>query len=78
MRKSAQFTPKTIPVDLDVSPFDNSKTKKEGVERTYKSCDGYAPMLAYIEQQGYCLHVEMRKGKCSLPKKYTEFYQGNH
>ncbi|GGE50312.1 hypothetical protein GCM10011391_31320 [Pullulanibacillus camelliae] len=34
-----------IPVDLDVSPFDNSKTKKEGVERTYKGCDGYGPYV---------------------------------
>ena len=34
-----------IPLDMDVSPFDNSKTKKEGVSRTYKGCDGYAPML---------------------------------
>jgi len=43
-----------IPVDMDVSPFDHFKTKKEGVERTYKGCDGYAPMLAYIRQEGYC------------------------
>lgn len=28
-----------VPVDIDVTPFDNSKTKKEGVSRTYK---GYA------------------------------------
>lgn len=32
------------PLDLDVSPFDNSNTKKEGVSRTYKGCDGYAPI----------------------------------
>ena len=35
-----------VPVDLDVTPFDNSKTKKEGVSRTYKGYDGYAPMMA--------------------------------
>ena len=25
-----------VPVDIDVTPFDNSKTSKEGVSRTYK------------------------------------------
>ena len=37
-----------VPVDLDVTPMDNSKTKKEGVSHTYKGFDGYAPMMAYI------------------------------
>ncbi|MBT2238861.1 transposase, partial [Heyndrickxia coagulans] len=62
-----------IPVDLDVSPFDNSKTKKEGVERTYKGCDGYAPMFGYIGQEGYCLHVEMRKGNNHCQKGTPNF-----
>ncbi|MEC2341722.1 IS1380 family transposase [Weizmannia sp. CD-2023] len=62
-----------IPVDLDVSPFDNSKTKKEGVERTYKGCDGYAPMFGYIGQEGYCLHVEMRKGNDHCQKGTPNF-----
>ena len=25
-----------VPVDIDVTPFDNSKTREEGVSRTYK------------------------------------------
>lgn len=28
-----------MPLDLDVSPFDNSKMKKEGVSRTYRLMD---------------------------------------
>jgi hypothetical protein len=52
-----------VPVDLDVSPFDNSKTQKEGVSRTYKGYDGYAPMFAYLGHEGYQLNVELRKGK---------------
>ena len=28
-----------VPVDIDVTPFDNSKTRKEGVSRTYKGYD---------------------------------------
>ena len=37
-----------VPVDIDVTPFDNSKSNKEGVSRTYKGFDGYAPIMAYI------------------------------
>ena len=29
-----------VPVDIDVTPMDNSKSKKEGVSRTYKGFDG--------------------------------------
>lgn len=47
---------------MDVSPFDNSNTKKEGVGCTYKLCDGYAPMFAYLGQEGYMLGCELRNG----------------
>ena len=43
-----------VPVDIDVTPFDNSKTRKEGVSRTYKGYDGYAPIMAYIGTEGIC------------------------
>lgn len=52
-----------IPIDADVSPFDNSGTHKEGVSFTYKKFDGYAPMLAYIGEEGYLLNTELREGK---------------
>lgn len=52
-----------IPLDIDVSPFDNSKTKKEGVSRTYKGCDGFAPIFAYLGQEGYAINAELREGK---------------
>ena len=52
-----------VPVDLDVTPFDNSKTHKEGVSRTYKNFDGYAPMMAYIGTEGYGCNFELREGK---------------
>jgi len=51
------------PLDLDVSPHDNSGSKKEGVSWTYKKCDGYAPMYAYLGQEGYMVNNELRKGK---------------
>ncbi|MFQ5652808.1 MAG: IS1380 family transposase [bacterium] len=62
----AEYTPLEtghVPLDADVTPFDNSKTKKEGVSRTYKGKDGYAPMAAYLGREGYCLEFELREGK---------------
>jgi hypothetical protein len=52
-----------LPIDADVTPVDNSGSHKEGVSRTYKDYDGYAPMAAYLGQEGYCLAFELRKGK---------------
>jgi len=52
-----------LPLDIDVTPFDNSKTSKEGVSRTYKGCDGYAPIMAYIGAEGYLANAELRIGK---------------
>ena len=43
--------------------MDNSQTKKEGVSRTYKGTDGYAPIGAYFGQEGWCLELELREGK---------------
>ena len=40
-----------VPVDIDVTLFDHSKSNKEGVSRTYKGFDGYAPVMAYIGTQ---------------------------
>ena len=53
---------KLVPVDIDVSPFDNSKTKKEGVSWTYKKFNGYAPIFGYIGEEGYLANVELRPG----------------
>ena len=47
-----------VPVEIDVTPMDNSKSKKEGVSRTYKGGDGYAPMMAYIGTEGYAIIFE--------------------
>ena len=52
-----------VPLDIDVTPFDNSKTNKEGVSRTYKGFDGYAPIMAYIGSEGFMVNCELREGK---------------
>lgn len=62
-----------VPVDIDVSPFDNSKTSKEGVSRTYKGCDGYAPIMAYIGTEGYLINAQLREGKQHCQKDTPDF-----
>jgi len=62
-----------VPLDIDVSPFDNSKTKKEGVSRTYKGFDGYAPIFAYLAEEGYAINGELREGKEHCQKN-TPFF----
>lgn len=79
-RANARITPLAdglVPLDADVSPFDNSGTKKEGVSYTYKKVDGYAPMGAYLGQEGYCLEWELREGKQHCQKDTPEFLRRN-
>jgi hypothetical protein len=52
-----------VPLDIDVSPFDNSGTKKEGVSWTYKGMDGYSPIFGYLGEEGYLVDCELREGK---------------
>ena len=44
-----------LPVDVDTSPLDNSKSHKEGVSWTYKQFEGYHPAFSYIGREGYML-----------------------
>ena len=64
-----------IPIDADVTPMDNSGSRKEGISRTYKDCDGYVPMPAYLGQEGYCLAFELREGKQHCQKGTPAFLQ---
>ena len=59
-----------VALDLDVFPMDNSKTQKEGVSRTYKGHDGYAPLAAYLGEEGWCLACELREGKQHGQKEF--------
>lgn len=74
--------PGYVPIDADVSPFDNSGTKKEGVSYTYKKVDGYAPMLAYIGTEGYVLNGELREGsqhcQCGTPEFLQQTLDAAH
>ncbi|MBW2597071.1 MAG: IS1380 family transposase, partial [Deltaproteobacteria bacterium] len=66
-----------IPLDIDVSPFDNSKTKKEGVSRTYKGTDGFAPIFAYAGNEGYMGNLELREGKQHCQKDTPGFLKSS-
>ena len=62
-----------VRLDLDTSPMDNSRSHKEGVSMTYKHFDGYCPMFAYLGQEGYMIHVELRPGKDHSQNGTPEF-----
>ncbi|MFP7754081.1 IS1380 family transposase [Thermodesulfobacteriota bacterium B35] len=62
-----------VPLDADVFPMDNSGTKKEGVSYTYKGHDGYAPIAAYLGQEGWCLEVELRPGSQHSQEGFIPF-----
>ena len=53
MFRECGFTPSAlkcgcVPVDIDVTPFDNSGSHKKGVSRTYKNFDGYEIGRAHV------------------------------
>ena len=62
-----------VALDIDVFPMDNSGTRKEGVSRTYHGFDGYAPIAAYLGEEGWCLACALREGKqhCQNEFLYT-------
>lgn len=62
-----------VPLDIDVTPLDNSKTCKEGVSRTYKGFDGYAPIMAYIGKEGFLVNTELREGHQHCQKGTPRF-----
>ena len=62
-----------VPVDIDVTPMDNSQSHKEGVSRTYKGFDGYAPPMAYIGAEGSLVNTELHEGSQHCQKGMPEF-----
>jgi len=65
-----------LPVDIDTTTMDNSKTKKEGVSRTYQGYDGFHPIMAYAGKEGYMLDCELRPGSQHCQKGTVEFIEG--
>ena len=65
------------PLDIDVTPHDNSKTEKEGVSLTYKKMDGYAPIASYFGQEGWCVGYELRNGSQHSQCGFIETLENN-
>jgi len=65
-----------LPVDVDTMAMDNSKTKKEGVSRTYRKYDGFHPIMAYMGREGYIVDCELRPGSQHCQKGTVEFING--
>jgi len=77
-RCGARFTPLDmghVPLDIDVFTQDNSQTHKQGVARTYQGFDGFAPIAAYMAQEGWLLEVEHRQGCQHSQKDFIPFLQ---
>jgi len=63
-----------IILESDVTPMDNSGSKKEGVSKTYKLFDGYAPMMSYLGRSGFMINNELREGSCHSNCEGTDKY----
>ena len=64
-----------IPLDFDVTIFDNSDSNKQGVKATYQhNIDGYAPMMTYLGHQGYLINHQLRSGNFHANCKGTLDY----
>ena len=66
---------KYVPLDIDVFPMGNSGSKKEGVSYTYKGFNGYAPLAAYLGQEGWCLACELRPGSQHGQMEFIHFLE---
>jgi hypothetical protein len=66
---------KYLPVDIDTTAMDNSKTKKEGVSRTYRGFDGYHPIMAYVGKEGYMMDCELRPGSQHCQNGTVDFIE---
>ena len=78
-RHAPRITPchdEWVAMDIDVSPFDNGRTKKEGVGWTYKlNVEGFAPNFAYLGEEGYLIHCELREGSQHCQRGTPEFIE---
>jgi Transposase DDE domain group 1 len=61
-----------VPLDFDTFVMHNSDCKKEGVGFTYTKVVGYAPIAAYLGNEGYLLELALREGTQHSAKE-TEY-----
>ena len=65
-----------MPLDIDVTPMDNSGSKKKELVIHTKEFEGFAPIMAYIGIEGYLMRSELREGKANGQcAKNSTFYE---
>jgi Transposase DDE domain group 1 len=63
-----------VPLDVDTTPQENGKTRKEGVSRTYMpGVDGFCPIFAFAGMEGWCINEAFRPGKQHSQKGASDF-----
>ena len=78
---SARLTPlgicgmKMLPVDIDVSVFEDKASHKEGVGPSYRNVDGYAPIFCYAGVEGFMVAAELRPGRQHSENGAVEFLE---
>jgi hypothetical protein len=66
---------KYLPVDIDTSVLDNSKSKKEGLSRTYQGYDGYHPNIRVSGERGVYAGLRVAFRESALPEGDGGVYQ---
>ncbi len=51
-----------VPLDINVSVFEDAAWRKEGVAMSYHGVTGYAPIFCYAGREGYLVAAELRPG----------------
>jgi hypothetical protein len=64
---------KLIPLDIDVSVFEDTASHKEGVSATYRKVNGYAPIFCYAGREGFMVANELRPGSQHSENGAVEF-----
>jgi hypothetical protein len=55
--------------------MDNSGTRKEGCSHTYHGYACYAPIAAYMGEEGWCINLEFREGSQHSQNNFIPFLQ---
>ena len=62
-----------IPLDIDVSVFEDTFSHKEGVSPTYQKVNGFAPIFCYAGREGFMVANELRPGSQHSGNGAVEF-----
>ena len=65
---------KYIPNDIKLTPMDNTGSHREHVGRTYKGCDGFAPIMSNLGEEGLPPPPRAASRHPALPEKHPCFF----